>query len=197
MQALIEALRSDGWCCRSDFIDSATVAALRADLAQRRVEFSAAAVGRAQQRRHESTIRADATLWLTGDSAAQRTFFVSMEALRLALNRHLYLGLHDYEAHYAYYATGAFYRRHLDTLQGDARAPRRVVSTVCYLNEDWQAGAGGELVLSDRDEREITRIIPRAGTAVFFLSDEFPHEVKPAMADRYSIAGWFRSQGRA
>jgi SM-20-related protein len=124
-----------------------------------------------------------------------------MTELRVALNRHLYLGLHDYEAHYAHYAPAAFYRRHLDAFNSSGSessgelAPRRILSTVCYLNENWQADDGGELVLWDRSDREITQIIPSSGTAVFFLSDEFPHEVRPAMAQRYSIAGWFRSRG--
>ena len=29
-------------------------------------------------------------------------------------------------------------------------------------------------------------------TVVMFLSEEIPHEVKPAQRDRYSVTGWFR-----
>jgi SM-20-related protein len=194
---IIDALRTDGWCCRPQFLDTDTVAALRADIAQQRAQFSAAAVGRAQQRRESAAIRSDATLWLNGDSVAQRNFLVLMEDLRLALNRFLYLGLFDYEAHYSHYAAGAFYRRHLDVFsEPGARGSRRVLSTVCYLNNDWSAEQGGELVLWDRNDREVARIAPQAGSAVFFLSAELPHEVLPATIDRYSIAGWFRSQGQ-
>jgi SM-20-related protein len=198
---LIEALRSDGWYCRPQFLDAATIAALRADLSQRRTEFTAAAIGRAQQRHQQAAIRSDATLWLSGAGAAQYAFLAAMEELRVALNRHLYLGLNDYEAHYAHYAAGAFYSRHLDVFQSggsandSTQAPRRVLSTVCYLNDAWRSEQGGALVLWDGDDREITQIMPSAGTAVFFLSAEFPHEVRPALAERYSIAGWFRSQG--
>jgi SM-20-related protein len=35
-------------------------------------------------------------------------------------------------------------------------------------------------------------VIPNVGTVVVFLSEEFPHEVLPALRDRYAIAGWFR-----
>jgi len=64
---------------------------------------------------------------------------------------------------------------------------------VTYLNSDWQPGDGGELVLYAEDEvTEIATIEPRAGTLVLFLSEEIPHEVRPAIRDRISIAGWFR-----
>jgi SM-20-related protein len=72
---------------------------------------------------------------------------------------------------------------------------------VTYLNQDWRASDGGELVLyQDEADKNGLRILPEAGTVVLFLSDEFPHEVLPAKVDRYSIAGWFRvnaSSGRA
>jgi SM-20-related protein len=38
----------------------------------------------------------------------------------------------------------------------------------------------------------IEKVVPQMGTLVVFLSERFPHEVLPAHADRYSIAGWFR-----
>jgi SM-20-related protein len=195
--AMIDALRTDGWYCRPQFLDIDTIAALRGEIAQQRAQFSAAAVGRAQQRRESAAIRSDATLWLNGGSVAQRNFLALMEDLRLALNRHLYLGLFDYEAHYSHYAAGAFYRRHLDIFnEAGLHGPRRVLSTVCYLNDDWRPEHCGELVLWDSGDREVARITPMAGTAVFFLSAELPHEVLPATVDRYSIAGWFRAQGQ-
>lgn len=196
---LIETLRGEGWCHVPAFLDVATVAALRADAAGLQADFRAAAVGRAQSRQQQAAIRSDATRWLDGASAAQRAFLDAMEALRLALNSRLYLGLFDYEAHYAHYAPGAFYRRHVDVFRspaGDGR-PRRVLSTVFYLNEAWRDDDGGELLLWDGAGREVARIAPRAGSAVFFLSDEMPHEVLPARVDRFSIAGWFRAAGAA
>jgi len=202
ISALVDALRSEGWYHCPSFLNIDMVAALRADIAAQREQFAAAAVGRAQQRRQQTAVRADATLWLNAGSVAQHAFLAIMEDLRLALNRHLYLGLFDYEAHYSHYAAGAFYRRHLDVFNLDgvdaagARGPRRVLSTVCYLNDDWRSEHGGELILWDSSDRELARIAPRAGSAVFFLSAELPHEVLPAAVDRYSIAGWFRSQGQ-
>lgn len=201
MPQLATALQDGGWCCLPDFLDSARVAALCGDLLEQRPEFQPAAVGRAQARRELAAVRSDATLWLDGRNEIQHAFLAAMDDVRLALNRRLYLGLSSYEAHYAHYAPGAFYQRHLDVFQSSAQAvaagPRRVLSTVFYLNDAWCDADGGELLLWADDGRELARIPPRAGTAVFFLSDAIPHEVRPARVDRYSIAGWFRTQGDA
>ena len=52
---------------------------------------------------------------------------------------------------------------------------------------------GGELVLYQNDEDTTgIRVTPALGTVVLFLSEEFPHEVKPASQNRFSIAGWYR-----
>lgn len=156
-----------------------------------------AAVGRAGERELHPEQRTDSTLWLDGSGPAQGAFFELIDALRLELNRELFLGLFDYEAHYAHYAPGAFYRRHLDTFrERDPALPQRLLSAVFYLNDHWQPGDGGELVIW-RDDREIARIEPRDCAAVFFLSAEIPHEVLPSRGDRYSIACWFRSAAAA
>jgi SM-20-related protein len=115
-----------------------------------------------------------------------------METLRLVLNRELFLGLAEFEAQYAHYPAGAFYRTHVDRHR-DSGA--RVISTVFYLNADWPAEAGGELVMYDADGRERFRQQPAGGTLLLFRSDDMPHEVLAATRARWSIAGWFRSRG--
>lgn len=229
MAQLAAALRDDGWCALPDLFDGELVRALRTDLLELRPEFRAAAVGRGQARQQSAAVRSDATLWLDGRSAAQREFLAAMDEIRLALNQQLYLGLFSYEAHYAHYAPGAFYQRHLDTFRAPhasraphtshasadqvpvdqvpagqastaraaATGPRRVLSTVFYLNDDWCDADGGELLLWMDETGEPVRVWPRSGSAVFFLSDAVPHEVRPARVDRYSIAGWFRTQGES
>jgi len=115
-----------------------------------------------------------------------------MDSLREALNRELFLGLCEFEAHYAHYPAGAFYRRHVDRHR-DSNA--RVVSAVFYLNPDWPAEAGGEFVMYARDGvQERYRQRPEGGTLVLFMSDDMPHEVLPATQPRWSIAGWFRTR---
>ena len=117
------------------------------------------------------------------------------DALRLFLNRRLFLGLDTFESHFAHYAPGAFYRKHRDAFR-DAGAPaatRRVLSVVAYVNAGWGAEDGGELVIyDDAGETPLQRVLPLAGTLVVFLSEDVPHEVCSARRDRYSIAGWYR-----
>ena len=183
------SLRRDGWCALANFFSPRAIAVLHDDCLQRRATFAPAAIGRGDARHQRDDQRRDSTLWLSTDAPQQQDFLLAMAQLQRELNRHLYLGLHDYEAHYAHYAAGAFYRRHLDAFARTAGAPCRILSSIIYLNDC----DGGELVLWQH-KRELARIAPRAGTAVFFLSAEFPHEVLPSHGDRYSIAGWFRGR---
>ena len=117
-----------------------------------------------------------------------------MEALRSGLNSTLYLGLFDYECHYAIYGAGTGYAKHSDVLHGTRN---RVVSTVFYLNENWQSGDGGELRLFEPNgEATIATLNPNFGTMIIFLSESFPHEVLMAHNKRRSITGWFRVRER-
>ena len=54
------------------------------------------------------------------------------------------------------------------------------------------------MAIFDREEAEdaVELVLPELGTLVIFLSEDIPHEVLPAMRDRYSIAGWFRVNDR-
>lgn len=135
-------------------------------------------------------VRGDHIGWLDGVGPAQQALLGEMEALRQTINGALFLGLFEYEAHVTYYPPGAFYRRHLDQHYD---SDSRLVSSVVYLNEAWQAQEGGELRLfvDDAGERQIT-VAPRAGTLVCFLSATIYHEVLPTHTARYSVTGWFR-----
>ncbi|MDX9874240.1 MAG: 2OG-Fe(II) oxygenase [Spongiibacteraceae bacterium] len=186
---IADALHTAGWCLVPGYLDASQCDALRADLAAHRDQLRPAGIGRAGNHRRAGEIRRDETLWLTGGTAPQQELLAAMEALRVELNFELQLGLFDYEAHYARYAPGAFYRRHLDAFRGGSN---RRLSTVFYLNRDWREDDGGELVLWDAEGRFLAEVLPHDGTALFFLSEIFPHEVLPARRERLSIAGWFR-----
>lgn len=111
-----------------------------------------------------------------------------MNELRLMVNRQFYLGLFDYECHYAKYEHSDFYKKHLDAFKGRSN---RVLSTVSYLNTPAQ---GGELIIYHQESTEVAaKVIRKAGTFVLFESERFPHEVLAAASVRYSIAGWFRT----
>ena len=148
-------------------------------------------IGRGAQRQKVKSIRSDRTLWLEGEEESEKAYLSWMESLREAMNQELYMGLADYEAHFAHYGQGAFYKKHVDVLRG---SNKRLLTTVFYLTPNWKEGDGGELLIYDKEgEKVIEQVPPRMGTMVIFLSDTFPHEVLPSNKDRYSIAGWFRS----
>ncbi|GGB46575.1 SM-20 [Oceanisphaera marina] len=188
---IIEAIAGPGIGIFPDFIDAERVAALRHDLATLPPwELTPAAIGREQHQQTNERIRSDKTRWIEGDTQVQRYYLALMASLRQTLNRQLFMGLKDYECHYALYQIGDFYKKHLDAFRG--RSNRRL-TTVLYLNDDWQAGDGGELLVYPFQHKTVLhRIMPKAGTLVCFLSEDFPHEVLPATRDRLSIAGWFR-----
>lgn len=185
-----------------DYFPAHLIRALRreAQLRDRRDEFRGAGIGRCQGHQRDQRIRRDRTLWLNGTTLAQCRLLEDLEQLRLAVNRQLFLGLFDLEAHFAVYDPGAFYRRHLDAFNGAANGAfngrkGRVLSVVLYLNQAWRSEEGGRLrIWPDPNAlHPVAEIEPRAGTLVCFLSDRIPHEVLEAHRQRISIAGWFRA----
>ncbi|MDX1456124.1 MAG: 2OG-Fe(II) oxygenase [Marinobacter sp.] len=152
--------------------------------------FDPAGIGRQQDRMLNNFVRSDEICWITGDTEPCQRWLNWAGDLQAYLNRRLLLGLFSFESHFAHYAPGDFYKKHLDAFKGQAN---RMLSLVVYLNPGWQPDDGGELVLyTGSEEREQIQVTPGFGTVVAFLSEDFPHEVLPAARDRYSIAGWFR-----
>ena len=153
---------------------------------QQRSDLTAAGVGRAGQLHQNSDIRRDHTVWLDGSTAPQQAYLALMLQLQQQMNRQCFLGLTHHECHFALYRRGDFYQTHLDAFRGRSN---RVLTTVLYLND---VQSGGELVIYDENEVELTRVLPQAGLLVTFESERFPHQVLPAEFERFSIAGWFR-----
>lgn len=192
---MLAAMLERGWAESVEYGDREFCRALRdeclADLQQ--TPLRRAAVGRGNERGIHEAIRNDATHWLTADSCApQQLHYGSlMEELRLQLNEHCFLGLFDFESHFALYPMGGFYKAHRDQ---HANATNRVVTVILYLNEDWQPGDGGELRIwttPGAAKGPSVLIEPRMGTLVCFLSDDYWHEVLEAHQPRMGITGWF------
>lgn len=197
---LAEALRNTGYAVIPDAVPAALLQALMGQVSEQRVNgFDRAGIGREADHQLNSSVRRDRIRWIDGETSAEKGWLDWTAQLRLALNRQLLLGLFSFESHFAHYATGAFYRKHLDSFREpgpDAVISQRVLSLVTYLNPAWGQHDGGELIIYGTDgESVVQRVIPLAGTLVVFLSAEIPHEVLPAQRDRYSIAGWFRVNG--
>jgi SM-20-related protein len=149
--------------------------------------FHEAMVGRGEEQQQNRFVRRDRIHWIDERNPELACWQDWTESLRLEVNRRLFLGLFSFESHLAHYRSGDFYRTHVDAFRGEAN---RIVSLVCYLNENWSEDDGGELVLYT-DLGPVV-VAPAYGTVAMFLSEEIPHEVRPARRDRFSITGWFR-----
>jgi len=187
-------LETTGYLVLQQALDEKLIAALVTRCcANDNSRFKNAHIGRGADKQHISSIRGDVISWLDEEDATDRVFLAQMESLRSGLNQRLFLGLFDYECHYAIYGAGMGYAKHLDVLQGKKN---RILSTVLYLNSNWQESDGGELDVYDASgETVIATVQPRLGTLIIFLSETFPHAVRLSNTTRRSIAGWFRVNG--
>lgn len=194
--AIAVAIEEKGYAVVEDALPASLLHDLLAHFQSLDAEkFNRAGIGRETDFQVNRFVRTDEIHWLEGSHPVTSAYFDWMEQLRIALNRRLFLGLFDYECHYAWYPEGAFYKTHFDTFRFDPLrgSSTRVISSVLYLNPDWQKGDGGELVIYRPDESGILETIaPLFGRLVLFLSAEFPHEVLPVKVSRYSVTGWFR-----
>lgn len=190
---IVEAVVERGYAVCHDFLPTGQIQALlqRAQALRADEELQRAGIGRGAEFHTNRFVRQDRIHWLSGEDATEQLFLEPMAELRLAVNRALFMGLFDYEAHFALYPRGAFYKKHVDAFHG--RSNRRL-STVLYLNFDWQPTDGGALrfYAADDQEQVLFDLPPTAGTLVVFDSERFWHEVLPAQRERFSIAGWFR-----
>ncbi|OAN11466.1 SM-20 protein [Photobacterium jeanii] len=190
MQKLIDALATHGYYIWDDFLSETEVTALKDCIPE---QWKKACIGRNDEAMRESSIRSDKIQWLAPDQGAPvADFLARMEVIRAEVNRYFYLGLFEYEAHFAKYEKGDFYQKHLDCFRGNEN---RRLTTVFYMNDEWSEQDAGELVVYDLDDNLIAKIPPKSGRLFVFLSEQFPHEVLPTNTPRFSIAGWFRTNG--
>ena len=152
-------------------------------------DFKRAGISGAGDLHLDNNRRKDKIHWIDESDEAQKEFLEFTNGLKEYLNRSLYVGLSYYESHFAIYDEGDFYETHLDAFKN---SKNRVVTTVYYLNDEWNKNDGGELIVYDENNEEIAKVMPNANTLVVFMSEKFPHEVLSTNKRRYSIAGWFR-----
>ncbi len=186
---LIISLIEHGWYHSESFLDADTTNLLAAELNS--LPLRPAKIGLGANELQNTSIRNDSLFWLneTPMDSIQNIYLKEMTKLMEILNSELYLGLKQFEGHYARYEKNGFYKKHLDQFIGNNE---RVISAITYLNSP---ANGGELRIFNKTnpDRIDCEISPRAGSIVCFLSHHIYHEVLPTMDERLSIAGWFRT----
>jgi SM-20-related protein len=190
-QAIAAAILKDGYAVIEHALpESLTEQLLKLLKSSPSSSFKLGGIGREDDFQTNTQVRRDRIRWLDDEVSDYESYLAWAESLRLELNRQFFLGLFEYECMFAHYPEGAFYKKHVDAFRIDAI---RKVSTVLYLNHDWQPDDGGELVMyREEDDEPFLKIAPTFNKMVVFLSEEFPHEVLPAKRSRYSLTGWFR-----
>lgn len=196
-EPIIDGILTSSYGIVDNFLTTVEVTALADRLRERRQagQFRAAGIGN-QQVTVESTVRGDEILWLEKATATpeETAFLQRIGEFVEYVNRTCYLGLQEYEFHYALYPPGTFYKRHLDQFRSDSR---RKLSVICYLNSEWQEADGGQLAIylpgsNGIVEQQIT-IAPKGGRLVCFESGRLEHEVLPASRERLSVTGWLKT----
>lgn len=211
LAAVIDDLCLNGYAIYDGFLSSKVITSLANTASQHYAvgEMQEAKIGQNSAITHR-TIRGDSTFWLSESdkNIGVKAYFKKMLLLKNALNENLYMNVQEIEAHFAVYPVGSAYKKHLDQFAQGLGTQGRQLSSVLYLNEDWQAANGGALriYLNEQDNYDVKHqlathnhsqyvdILPSAGKLVLFLSAQFWHEVLPATAVRTSLTGWFRTR---
>lgn len=188
-------LADQGYAIVDHFLSAEVQALLRSELENLLTQgaLKEAGIGNSGSKLVKRGIRGDQIYWLEEDLSSEEsatpeglTFLTKVHQVREFLRRFLMLPLRGVEAHYAVYPVGTFYKKHLDQFQGESH---RKLSFICYLNENWQDGDGGELVIYPEGLPEV-KIAPVGGRIVIFRSDLLEHEVSLTHARRVGITGW-------
>lgn len=192
MVPYLAKLEKEGFFILDQFLPDAQFQALRAHAAAlfQQGTFQVSHIGQGDMRQQQTVVRSDLISWL--DPLAKEgpvyDYCQVLMALKERLNQTFFLGLNEFEAHFAVYAPGAAYKKHRDQF---AHNTDRKISCVFYLNEAWQENDGGQLVLYSETDTIVQHIMPVSNRLVCFQS-HLLHEVLESQRERQSIAGWFK-----
>lgn len=192
-ESQLDLLAHNGWITIDNFITPNEVLAILKDIAfwQEEEAFKQAGVGKLLTHQIDKTYRRDKIKWIEPANCRSNTkkFIYSINNLMHQFQEAFFLPLKDFECHYAIYNIGDFYKRHSDQFNSHTH---RILSIVLYLNNDWEAGDGGELVLYLPNQ--VKKIIEPLGGRLAIFKSEIEHEVLPAKTNRKSITGWMKDQ---
>lgn len=193
-EKIIDDISTQGYAVVDDLLPPEVVKGIRLELQklEAQIGFKKGVVGSSIEANKREDFRGDYVHLITPASSSKDTaqYLSFLTSLQQELNRYCHLDLQSAEVLYAHYPKGTYYKRHLDRFNEQSG---RKISILLYLNEEWSAEDGGELILflkNEREEEVAKRIRPLAGRFVCFMSDAIEHEVLPSTRDRYSITGW-------
>jgi len=196
-ETITEGLAQQGYVIIDNYLSSDEMVSLAQLAHEKLTRHGMAKAGTGKVAQTNANIRGDSIHWLDEESTepAVQQYFLNMQHLKTLVNQHFYMGLSSLETHLAIYPVGAMYQKHMDQFSvGQAQQLNtRKLSSILYLNQDWQNSDGGELRLYVNDD-EWLDILPVGGRLVLFLSAQFWHEVLPAKRERLSLTGWFRTR---
>lgn len=186
---ILREIERNGYALVSNLISPEDLKAMNLFFEEHRREFVPAMVGSRDNKQRVESVRGDYTYWIDALVPVKPfdTLVTFLNELREQVNQKFFLGLQQFECHLAYYPPGTFYKKHLDRHESNST---RSLSFVFYLNET----SGGELVLYNKNNEVIKIVSPEPGTFICFMSDEFPHEVKPSNRERRSFTGWMHTK---
>lgn len=194
IELLIHDLSTQGFHIIDGLLESEQCQALQT-IAQEQYKqgmFRGAKIGHQLSSQKNNTIRTDEILWIEGNETHPETqiFLRQIHQLAQILNQSLFLGLNEFETHFASYQPGTYYKKHIDQF---ASQKTRKISFVYYLNKEWREEYGGELKLYDKNEQLIQNVLPLENRFICFNS-ELPHEVTLTQQARYSMTGWMKTR---
>lgn len=140
-------------------------------------------------------IRGDFIYWLDpkSEESEVQECLSFLNRVREDLNKTFFLNLKSVESHLTVYPPGGAYEKHVDVFKKHTpHSLQRQVSLILYLNKEMVPEDHGELILYSSSNEVLEKIHPKFGRLIYFMSDEFPHEVLTTLnRERISLTAWF------
>lgn len=189
--ALAEALDEHGACLLRGFPSASGTVALRDAL--RRLQATdalrPAEVGHGRSQYLRIAIRGDETRWMDADSGAAATAFIcALRSLRVAMNRRLFLGLEEEEAHFACYPAAP-------PIIAIATSSRTAIRACCRWSAiSTRTGCPSMAARCACTCRKRPSTYRPLREPAWFLSG-IEHQALPATRERLSVAVWLHARG--
>jgi len=189
LEKITEDFYKTGLAICDGFITKEESRLLLAEIQKEQNSLQKAGIGSGTGLQVNAEIRGDFIKWIDEreENLFTKIYLQKLKAIMEAFNKNFFLGLQQSEHHMTYYPAATRYEKHVDTFK---TSEARVVSTVLYLNKDWEPAHGGELCIYPESGPALN-MAPLEGRLVLFEST-LPHEVLENRAPRYSITGWLK-----